>query len=242
MKIKYYSYEIIIILLKIFKIQILFAFLLLLIMQNITGQEEMLVNFSGIIKNQLGDALPNTHILLKNKKRGTISHTSGIFSIVVDKKDTILFSCMGYKKARLTLPDTLTRQYISVLITMIADTFMIEPVTIVPWKTYGEFKEAVINLKLKEERDLQNAKNNVALIKTQIILDHSPNPESNFRSVMADQYYKVFYAGQFPSQPIFNPFNWIKFIDAIRNGTIRDSRDLKDDDDDDDDEKPPEHN
>ena len=42
--------------------------------------------------------IPFANVLIKNTSKGTISDFYGYFSLVASKGDTIVFSCLGYKK------------------------------------------------------------------------------------------------------------------------------------------------
>jgi len=206
---------------------LLCLFFILVPLNRVRGQE-LLTDLSGIINDQSNTGLADVHVYLYNKYRGCRTNNAGIFTLVVQKGDTIIFSKIGYKKSRLILPDTLRYTHLSIEVTLVTDTILIEAVKIFPWKNYQQFKEAFINLKLKEDKDLANAKFNFAIIRAQILVDNSSNPNVNFRNVMNDQFSKTMINGQFPSIPLLNPFNWSKFLESIGNGTFKNSRDLKD--------------
>jgi len=87
------------------------------------------------------------------------------------------------------------------------------PVTCI-FNKFGEhqdFKVAFLNLELPDQ-DLQNAKKNIELIKAQLNMDFEPDADLSFRNAMNQQYEKLYYAGQYPTIPILNPFNWAKFL------------------------------
>ncbi len=48
--------------------------------------------------------IPFANVLIKNQQKGTISDFYGYFSIVAEKGDTIVFSCLGYKKESYVVP------------------------------------------------------------------------------------------------------------------------------------------
>ena len=90
--------------------------------------------------------------------------------------------------------------------------------------TYEEFKEAFVNLNLPTD-DMEKARRNIALIRTQIIMDHEPNARANFQHIMEQQYQQTFIKGQLPSYQLFNVFAWAKFFQALKRGDF--SRDWK---------------
>ncbi len=192
----------------------------------IYGQDKNLVQLSGRITNEVSEPLPFAHVLIMNNFRGTITDREGKFSLVVEVFDTILFSTVGYKRKLLTIPDTLAKPFLITEIVLQEDTIMIAEVRIYPWKSYEEFKRALLNLKLPED-DNERARRNIALIKTQIILDNDPNARENFQYVMEQQYRETFSQGMYPSYQIFNAFAWAKFFQALKRGDFKRSDNQK---------------
>ncbi len=203
----------------ILTIQILFAFV-------ICGQDKDLVQLTGRITNEVSEPLPFAHVLIMNNFRGTITDREGKFSLVVEVYDTILFSTVGYKRKILTIPDTLPKPFLTTDIVLVEDTILIAEVKIYPWKSYEEFKRALLNLKLPDD-DNERARRNIALIKTQIILDNEPNARENFQYVMEQQYRETFSHGMYPSYQIFNAFAWAKFFQALKRGDFKRNADQK---------------
>jgi hypothetical protein len=203
----------------ILTIHILFAFV-------ICGQDKDLVQLTGRITNEVSEPLPFAHVLIMNNFRGTITDREGKFSLVVEVYDTILFSTVGYKRKMLTIPDTLPKPFLTTDIVLQEDTILIAEVKIYPWKSYEEFKRALLNLKLPDD-DNERARRNIALIKTQIILDNEPNARENFQYVMEQQYRETFSRGMYPSYQIFNAFAWAKFFQALKRGDFKRNADQK---------------
>jgi len=192
----------------------------------IYGQDKNLVQLTGRITNEISEPLPFAHVLIMNNFRGTITDREGKFSLVVEVYDTILFSTVGYKRKILTIPDTLPKPFLTTDIVLEEDTILIAEVRIYPWKSYEEFKRALLNLKLPDD-DNERARRNIALIKTQIILDNEPNARENFQHVMEQQYRETFSQGMYPSYQIFNAFAWAKFFQALKRGDFKRNADQK---------------
>jgi len=167
--------------------------------------------------DELLQPLPYAHILVLNNYRGTITDRDGKFSFVARTNDSILFSCLGYKRKILVIPDSLEKPFLTVDLTLEQDTFMIDEVKVYPWKSYEEFKRAFLNLELPED-DMDNARRNIALLKTQIILDETPNSRANFQKILNEQYRESFNQGTYPSYQIFNAFAWAEFFKALKRG------------------------
>ncbi|MBN2613674.1 MAG: carboxypeptidase-like regulatory domain-containing protein [Bacteroidales bacterium] len=187
------------------------------------SQDEKLVQLTGRIRNELLQPLPFSHILIMNSMRGTITDSQGKFSMVTSINDTVMFSSLGYKKEQVIIPDNLPEPFLTLDIVLQEDTFMINEVVVYPWRNYDEFKQAFLNLKLPDD-DMERARKNIALLKTQIILENSPNARQNFQYVMNQQYQETFTQGTVPSYQIFNPLAWIKFFEAIKRGDYKNKK------------------
>ena len=79
-------------------------------------KNEDFIQFSGVaISEDSLQPVPYCSIIDNQTKRGTISDYFGYFSFVAKKGDTIIFSSIGYKKSRFTIPDTLTTNKYSLI-------------------------------------------------------------------------------------------------------------------------------
>jgi len=182
--------------------------------------ERNLVQFTGRLTDELLQPLPYAHILILNNYRGTITDQQGKFTLVTEVNDSIMLSTVGYKRRIITVPDNLKEPFYTLDIILQTDTFMIDEVVVYPWKSYEEFKEAFLNLKLPDD-DMDNARKNIALLKTQIILDETPSARANFQHILNQQYRETFNQGQYPSYQIFNAFAWAEFFKALKRGDFK---------------------
>jgi len=179
-----------------------------------------LVQFTGRLFDELLQPLPYAHILILNNYKGTITDKQGKFSLVTQVNDTVMLSSVGYRRKNIIIPDTLAEPFLNLEVVLDRDTIMIGEVEIYPWKSYEEFKEAFLNLKLPED-DMERARKNIALIKTQIILDETPDARANFNNILAQQYRQTFNQGMYPTYDIFNVFAWAEFFKALKRGDFK---------------------
>ena len=186
----------------------------------ISAQEKKLIQLSGKVTDELLQPMPFAHILVLNSYRGAITNYYGNFSVVVEETDSVLISAVGYKRKYMTIPQNLPTHFLTIEVNLQIDTLVISEAQIYPWKTYEQFKEAFVNLKLPTD-DMERARRNIALIRTQIIMDHEPSARQNFRYIMEKQYQQTFIQGQFPSYQILNPFAWAKFFKALKRGDFK---------------------
>ncbi len=196
------------------------VFLIISCIITVSAQEKKLIQLSGRIINELLEPMPFSHVLILNSYRGTISNNDGRYSLVVEEGDTVLFSAVGYKRKYYKISRSLPDRFLHLDVMLEIDTFMIEAVEIYPWKSYEEFKEAFVNLKLPDD-DMEKARKNIALLRTQIIMDYEPDARSNFREIMEQQYRQTFNQGLYPTYQITNPFAWAEFFKALKRGDFK---------------------
>jgi hypothetical protein len=187
---------------------------------NVFTQDAKLIQFSGVIRNLKNENIPDVNIINIHQKAGTTSNEKGMFSFIVGPSDSILFRAVGYKNTLVIIPDSLDYAHYPRDVYMLGDTIHFAELKIFPWKTYDEFRVAFLRLEIQED-DMQRAQKNIAIIKAQLNMDFEPDADLSYRYAMQQQYDKIYYAGQFPSMPIFNPLNWAKFFTAIKNGDFK---------------------
>ncbi len=182
------------------------------------------IYFSGVIKNYNKKELPYVNIVVRNKHKGTISNEKGYFAFFVNKNDTIIFSSIGYKKSKYIIPDTLTKNYLSLNIYLKQDTIKLRQTNIFPWQNYEEFKQAFIHMPIPDD-DYDRADKNFILMQKQILAyDESdyPSPPGVGYHIYMNQYYdKLYYNGQTQSIKLLDPIAWAKFFKALKNGDFK---------------------
>ena len=202
---------------------ILITFLFSIAICGYSQYDDKLVQFSGVVKSETGLSLPYVHIIILNNNRGTVTDINGMFSFVTNPNDTILFSSVGFKRQIFTIPDTVEGKFVDKIITLQTDTILIEEVMILPWKTYEEFKQAFIELRV-EDKDMENAQRNIALLQKHISMyaDDYVSPQINFNHYMQQKNTENMYRGMQPSTPLLNPLAWARFIESVKNGDLKD--------------------
>jgi hypothetical protein len=185
-----------------------------------SSQEKKLIQLNGRVLNEMSEPLPFSHILIMNSYRGAITNNIGRYTLVVEVGDTVLFSAAGYKRKYLRMPGTVTKPFLQLDVVLEVDTLVIDAVEIYPWKSYEEFKEAFVNLKLPTD-DMERARRNIALLRTQIIMDYEPDAYANFQNLMEQQYRQTYSQNMNQSWQILNPFAWAKFFEALKRGDYK---------------------
>jgi hypothetical protein len=181
-----------------------------------------LVQFSGItLTADSLNQVPYAKILDISSHRGTTSDINGYFSFVAHKKDTVVFTAIGFKPATFIIPDTITKQRYSLIQLMTADTLTLAEAIIFPWPTLEDFKRAFVETKIPDD-ELEIARKNLLAADIRMRAEEYPMDASmNYRNYMDNQTSKLYYAGQQQPFNLFNPFAWSKFIKAWKDGKFK---------------------
>jgi hypothetical protein len=180
-----------------------------------------LIQFSGVVVGN-GDLkpIPYTAIIIKSDYRGAICDNNGYFSLVAQTGDTLEFSSIGYKMNMYVIPDTLTDRY-ALIHLMDKDTASLKTVVIYPWPSREAFKSKFLALNIPDN-DLDRAKKNIALAEKRAHMEGMPmDAAANFMNSMQQEYSKLYYAGQLPTNNLLNPLAWSSFIQAWKNGDLK---------------------
>ncbi len=187
--------------------------------------DEDLIQFSGVVIT--GDSLspvPFTNVVVEQSARGTMTDYYGYFSFVAQKGDSILFSAVGYERARFVIPDTLTSNKYSLIQIMRTDTVQLQETVVYPWPTREQFKEAFLAMELPET-DYERAQRNLQQADMIARMDAAmPSGGETFKYSMNEYQSQIYYAGQAPPQNIFNPIAWTQFIKAWKDGDFKSER------------------
>ena len=183
-----------------------------------------LVQFSGMVldgSNELLQPVPYTNVLVKGKNRGTYSDFNGFFTIVVERQDTILFSAIGYKTVKVTIPDSLRDDRYSLVQLMSQDTFNLPETIVFPWPSREHFKLEFLAMDVTremQERAMENLAADVLARGREIVAtDGNENADLYLRQQARNSYY----IGQMPPMNIFNPISWKQFFDAWKRGDFK---------------------
>ena len=202
----------------------IFTFFILFFFNNsfLRAQDKDLIQFSGVVVEI--DSLrpvPFTRILIKNTNHGTLADFYGYFSFVAQKKDTIIFSALGYRKSQFIIPDTLTGNKYSLIRALSFDTIMLKETVIYPWPSQEQFKEVFLNTNIPDD-DLERAKKNLDRQEMKEKFESMAMDGSmNYKATMQQYQSRLYWAGQYPSNNLLNPFAWAQFVRMWREGKLK---------------------
>jgi hypothetical protein len=182
--------------------------------------ERRYIQIDGLTADDQGFIVPDVSIYSKHLRRGAASDHRGIFSIISVPGDTIFFSAIGFKSTLLTVPNTASGNHYITDVIMVTDTIMIGEVLVLPWKTYSEFKRAVLENKPVDPL-MENMEHNLAMLQQQIWSDMSPTPGEAYRYTMQQMSDNLYTRGQMPANNLLNPFAWQKFVRGVKSGMLK---------------------
>lgn len=193
-----------------------------------TGKKRDLIQFSGVVvSNDSLQPIPYSNVLVHSTRRGTLTDSYGFFSFVAMKGDTIDFRYIGYKPTRFIIPDSLKDNRYSLIQVLNRDTILLKEAIVYPWPSKDEFKRAFVELKLPDD-DLKRAQRNLELAEVKAVQNQVPYDGSiNYKYQLQQQQSKLYSAGQYPVNNIFNPIAWAAFIKAWKDGAFKKKEDIK---------------
>ena len=186
-------------------------------------EQNKFIQIDGVTADDKGFIIPDVSIYSKGLRRGAASDHRGIFSIISTPGDTVFFSAIGFKSTLLTVPSTLSGINFITDVILVADTIMIEEVVILPWKTYSEFKRAVLENKPANPL-LENMEFNLALVEQQTWSDMRSTPGQGYRYTMQRVSDNLYSHNQSPTNNLLNPFAWQKFIQGVKGGLLKNEK------------------
>lgn len=184
-------------------------------------EQEHFIQVDGLVFDKAGRPVPNVNIISFNLIHGTVSENSGVYSITSTPGDTLVFSALGFKKAIMKVPLDVTIDRLTVDVMLQDDTIRINEVVILPWKTYDEFKQAVLDYKVNS-KETDNLNINIALIRRSLQnATTTISPEAGYRYAMQQNFNTLTTKNQYPVNNLLNPFAWSKFFQGVKSGLFK---------------------
>jgi hypothetical protein len=201
------------------KVILIIAFLVLggAFLQTVQAQQaKRIIQLSGVVvdgDSVQGHPLAGVYVYVPKAGRGTTTNGVGFFSMPVLPSDEVIISLIGYKRQVFKVAET-SREYETIIVTMVPDSTMLPEVVIVPFPTEEVFKEAVLALNLPDEKiDQKNINQELlALILKTTPMDGTQNQRYYLNQWAATQNDKF----QPVTNPFLNPFNWVKFFNGLK--------------------------
>ena len=179
------------------------------------GQKRV-IQLSGVILNADSAAgIPGVYVYVPKAGRGTTTNYYGFFSMPVVVGDSVVISSVGYERQFYIVPNHHS-EYLTLFFELKEDITYLREIEITPFPTEEVFKEAVLAMNLPLE-DSKIDKKNLDAELLQLILKSTPMDGytnqryylSQWANSQSDKFMPV-------TNPLFNPFNWARFIKSIK--------------------------
>ena len=202
----------------------LFVFICLIVSHLAYSQGEIkYITFSGVvIDGQTKEPLPGAYITLPQAGRGTLSNSRGYFALAVFPGDTVVFSYLGFKKQFHVIPKKTDVDY-SVFVELQVDSKMLKEVKVYPFSTEEEFKQALVDMKLPDERERQILRETYSAENiAKMAAVHGMSSYDNFKYGQNQFIKQIEGRGAVTTNPLLNPFSWASFVKSIKSGAWKD--------------------
>jgi 3'-phosphoadenosine 5'-phosphosulfate sulfotransferase len=119
------------------------------------------------------------------------------------------------------IPGGLGEQKYSMIHVMSRDTIQLREISVYPWPSREQFREAFLNLRLPDD-DYQLAMKNLSPAEMMQRMENlPPDAYQSFKYAMAMDQTKLYYSGGTPPINLFNPIAWAQFLQAWQNGAYK---------------------
>lgn len=202
----------------------LFAIVILMTALQVKAQYgfDKMVELTGVVMSS--DSLrylPFVTVAIPSKNRGTVTTEKGLFSMIVEKGDTLRFTCLGYRKKIVVIPEDLKEARYSIIQLMTQDTFYLANTIIRPTLSKEEFEKAFLTLEIPDDK-YEIARKNTEYQTMRMLLATLPRDGRESQQVYQNLLTsKSYYAGQLAPQNIFSPLAWLEFFNAWKRGDFR---------------------
>jgi hypothetical protein len=179
------------------------------------------IELNGVIMT--ADSLGYVPYASITSSRGLSSFASdmGVFSMVVEKGDTLHFNSPGFREVDYIISPTLQGVRYSILQLMVQDTFFLAETIFGPAPTKEEFDYAFKYWPIPDDKYEIARKNTeeqtMRILRDNMKKDGRENQEEYKRQLIE----RGTWVGQMPSQRIFSPLAWADFMTAWKRGDFK---------------------
>ncbi len=186
------------------------------------GGSYPIVQFSGVVvKPDSSGGVTGAHVWVPKAGRGTTTDQYGYFSLAVLPMDSVVISCVGYRKFHYIIPSN-KGDHISMIITLNQDTTYLPEIDIFPYPTEELLKEAILSMNLPNQNDRDAIGENLDPKVMNAMFRSMPMDAAlNYRYYMNQQavYINDGYGPRY--NPLLNPFAWAEFFKELKRGDFK---------------------
>lgn len=190
--------------------------------QQLPGRSKEVVQFSGIVKDDISSApVPFSIVYVERERRGTISTLEGFFSFAVAKGDIVVFKSIGYKPVRIQVPYDATGDSYYRDVSLPRETYTLDTFYIYPLPAPHQLRQAMVNLDVPETM-IELAKKTIEKSKLdEMNLITRYDGSENFTKYVQQQVQTYYSYGQPAPIRLFDAFSWAEFIKSLKRGDFK---------------------
>ena len=195
---------------------------LTIVFDSFSQGQKKIIQLSGVDVGQDSiSGVGGVHVYVPKAGRGTTSNPYGYFAMPVLAEDSIIVSAIGYQKQSFIMPGD-KGVSVTLFIELKPDTTILPELEIFPYPTEELFKKAVLAVELPNRRDIENLEKSLDKDLLRRMYNNEPmSANMNYKYFMDQQMMATSTKYQLPSNPLLNPFAWVKFIKAIKRGDFK---------------------
>ncbi len=188
------------------------------------GRAEPVYVSGVIIDGKSSEPVPAAHLYIPKAGNGTAANADGFFILPTMPGDSVVISCIGYKKRYYIIPHDKGDSY-SVVIEMNEDMTDLPIVEVFAYPTEEMFKEAFLALELPDEEKMEKMQASIERNYMMRMAFEAPmDAAANHRNQMDRDFYRTSTRGTIPTLQLLNPFAWAQFIKAVKRGDYKRGR------------------
>ncbi len=126
-----------------------------------SGSQDEKILFRGVVVSAVTQERLSGSQIVINRRAAGISRDDGTFAFFAQKRDTVMFTMMGYRPEEFIVSDTLNAREFITGIYMQTDTLEIGEVIIIP--RFTNLKTEIMNSALEANTQMANARNNITI-------------------------------------------------------------------------------
>jgi hypothetical protein len=175
------------------------------------------VQFSGVVVTEDSTmGIPGVHLYVPKGGRGSTTNPYGYFSFPVLEGDSVVITAVGFKRRFVKIP-YMQKDNLTIVIPMENDTTFLENIDIMPFPTEEMFKQAVLAMKLPNQRDIDYMDRNLDPSVLADIYRNMPMDGSMNHRYFTQMQAEYMFDGMGPRpNPLLNPFAWANFFKSLK--------------------------
>lgn len=168
--------------------------------------------------------VPFVTVAVKGTTRGTYANYEGMYSIVVQKGQSLVFSAVGFKDKEVAIPADASGMYLSLTVELEKTEINIEEITVFPWPDRDNLAAEFLAMQPNRAGQLEAIakenldKNQLLAVAANTDMDGRESGSYYLRQQASDYSYQ----GQQAPQRIFDPLAWSKFFSQWKKKKLSD--------------------